>query len=95
MAAKDTPATRERLENIVVALADSQERTERLMSRYAARTTEQFRKTDEQFRKTDARMAELREEANKREKAADERIARLVSAIGELIRRDRRLPGVE
>lgn len=38
--------------------------------------------------RTDARIVELREEANEREKRADERIEKLVSAIGEFIRRN-------
>jgi hypothetical protein len=53
MAAREISTTRgTRLENIVIALADSQERTERLLRRQAAHTEEQFRK--------------LREEANQR-----------------------------
>jgi hypothetical protein len=42
---------------------------------------------DEQI-KTEQRFRELREEANERERRADERIEKLVSAIGEWIRRN-------
>jgi hypothetical protein len=41
---------------------------------------------DSQIR-TDARLVELREESNQREKRMDERIDKLVIAIGELVSR--------
>jgi hypothetical protein len=41
---------------------------------------------DSQIR-TDARLVQLREESNEREKRMDERISKLVIAIGELIGR--------
>ena len=44
-------------------------------------------KTEEQFQRTDARSAQLRLESNERERHMDERIEKLVSAIGELITR--------
>jgi hypothetical protein len=42
---------------------------------------------DSQIR-TDARLIQLREESNEREKRMDERIGKLVSAIGEFIRQN-------
>jgi hypothetical protein len=68
--AEKLSARSERLENLVVVLAEAQIRTE-----------ESFREVPQRFRDTDARMANSSRDL-------DERIGKLVSAIGELVRRN-------
>ena len=73
---KETAARRiARLENIAVAHDASIEALIEAGSR-----------TERKLAELAARMAELREESNEREKRMDERVDKLVSAIGEFIR---------
>ncbi len=74
---------KETLNSRVARLEEGQIRLDNALAFLA----ESHAKTEEQFRRTDARIAELREESNEREKRMDERIGHLVIAIGELITR--------
>jgi predicted nucleic acid-binding Zn-ribbon protein len=77
MAEEENLTTRvDKLEQLAVLLTQSQ-----------IATNEDFQKTEAQFRETDRRIAESRLECESRGKALDERIDKLVSAIGELISR--------
>jgi hypothetical protein len=51
-----------------------------------SRTEEQFRETDAQMRKTDERMRQMARENAQRSRELDDRVDKLVLAIGELIR---------
>jgi predicted nucleic acid-binding Zn-ribbon protein len=75
--------TKETLNSRVTRLEEGQIRLDNALAYLA----ESHAKTEEQFRRTDARLAELREESDRREARMDERIGHLVSAIGELITR--------
>jgi predicted nucleic acid-binding Zn-ribbon protein len=80
----------EKLDDALVVLLEAQAKTEERfqelgqeMKQGFREMREGFRETKERFRETDARMAALGA-------SLDERIAKLVSAIGELVRRDGR-----
>jgi len=82
MAERETFTTRRtRLENIAIVMADSHERLERVVEDTRRQMAEEAVRTDQLFTK-------LRIEANEREKRVDERIEKLVIAIGELIHRN-------
>ena len=70
--AEDMDTRVDRLESIVLILAEAQIKNEERFAEIAQR----FRETDERFRKTDERFRQT-----------DERIDKLVSAIGEMLRR--------
>jgi hypothetical protein len=78
----------EMLDDALVVLLEAQAKTEERfqdlgqeMKEGFREIKERFRETDERFRATDARIAALGRDL-------DERIGKLVSAIGELVRRD-------
>ena len=80
----------EKLDDALVVLLEAQAKTEERfqeigqeMNEGFREMREGFRETKERFRETDARIASLGRDL-------DERIAKLVSAIGELVRRDGR-----
>jgi uncharacterized protein YlxW (UPF0749 family) len=82
---RETLSTRiARLENIAIAHDASIE----ALIESQRQTQEQFRLTEEQFRRTDQILADFRRESDARERHMDERVEKLVSAIGELIRRN-------
>ncbi len=64
-------------------LLDSQVRTEEQFRQ----TEEQFRQTEEQMRQTAAQIAQVNVESKERDRLLDERVDKLVSAIGEFLRR--------
>ncbi len=81
----------ERLENLMGVLADKQSKLDDvlvLLTEAQIRTEERFQKTDERFQKTDERIAEIRADMRESSRAVDERIDKLVSAIGEMMRRN-------
>lgn len=81
----------ERLENLMGVLADKQSKLDDvlvLLTEAQIRTEERFQKTDERFQKTDERIAEIRADMRENSRAVDERIDKLVSAIGEMMRRN-------
>jgi chromosome segregation ATPase len=92
--AKKQPAT---LSTRVGKLEQSEQRAWNAIERLADRQTaldgaletliEAQTKTEERFQKTDARLEKLAEEGKEREKRLDERIEKLVSAIGVWISR--------
>jgi predicted nucleic acid-binding Zn-ribbon protein len=76
--AKETLNTRvTRLEESMQALVDAQIKTE-----------ERFQQTEERFQQIARQFEADHAEARERERRVDERIEKLVSAIGELIRRN-------
>jgi hypothetical protein len=73
----------EKLENIMDRLAERTTVLDEAMVSLAESQEEQYRLTQKQFRDTDKRLAEFG-------RKTDERIASLVSAIGELAGRTRK-----
>ena len=93
IAAKTHGDRLERLEQIVEILAESRLSLEHTVAELATETrrgfdqfAEQFRETDRQIRRTDERIDRLAAEDRERAKALDERVDKLVIAIGEFIR---------
>lgn len=81
----------ERLENLMGVLADKQSKVDDvlvLLTQAQIRTEERFQKTDERFQKTDERIAEIRADMHENSRAVEERIDKLVSAIGEMMGRN-------
>jgi hypothetical protein len=74
----------ERLENLVGVLAEKQVKLDDvlvLLTEAQIKTEERFQEVAQRFHDTDTRMANLSSDL-------DERIGKLVSAIGELVRRN-------
>jgi chromosome segregation ATPase len=75
------------LDEVLAAIADAQaENAKRFRE-----TEQRFRETEQRFRETDERFREVAErfrETDERFRETDARIDKLVSAIGEFIRRD-------
>jgi len=76
----------DRLERLVEILADKQAKLDDvivLLTEAQIRTEERFRETDQRFRDIEARFRET----DDRSRQTDQRIDKLVSAIGEFIRK--------
>jgi len=80
-----------KLDDVVVLLTEAQIRTEerfRETDERFGQLEERFRETDERFRQTDERFRQTAAEAAERSRHFDERVDKLVSAIGEFLRRN-------
>jgi membrane protein involved in colicin uptake len=80
MAAKTHGERIDRLEQVIHILAEDQVSLQKIVADLATETRRGFDEVKKQFRETDRRM-------DARMKRADERIDKLVSAIGEFIRK--------
>ncbi len=92
MAAKTHGDRIDRLEQVVQILADDQVSLQKLVAELATATRKGFDEVNEQFKETDRRMRETDErmrQTDLRMRQTDERIDKLVSAIGEFIRKSR------
>ena len=79
----------DRLENLMGVLAEKQSKLDDvlvLLTEAQIRTEERFQEVGRRFQETDRRIDKLAAEAAKRGRALDERIEKLVSAIGEMLR---------
>ncbi|MGO9255832.1 MAG: hypothetical protein ACLQU1_05970 [Bryobacteraceae bacterium] len=72
----------EKLEDLMVLLAKEHIKTEESFRE----TDRRFAETDRRFAETDRRMREMDERSRERDRILDERVDKLVSAIGDLIR---------
>lgn len=91
----------DRLEHVVQILAEDQISLQKIVAELATETRrgfdrvaaqfeevgKRFRQTDERMRQTDERMRQSDERARERSRQLDERIDKLVIAIGEFIRK--------
>lgn len=85
------------LDAVLVLLTEEQIKTERRFRETDERfreLKERFRETDERFRETDERLRrldqqsrEFDQQSRERDRALDDRVDKLVSAIGEFVRR--------
>lgn len=97
MAAKTHGEGGDRLEKVAQILAEDQLSLQKLIGELAVETRRGFDSVSEQFKETDRRIAERSLETDRRFRETDERfretgerIDRLVSGIGEFIRRSDR-----
>jgi hypothetical protein len=84
------------IDDVLVTLTEAQIKTEERFEEVARqfqetdrRLKEMAQETDRRFQETDRRFQEMSREADRRARELDERIEKLVSAIGEALRRDR------
>jgi methyl-accepting chemotaxis protein len=84
MPARTDGARIDRLEQIVQILAEDQVSLQKLLAELATETRRGLDQVSEQMRETDRRMRET----DQRFRQTDERIDKLVSAIGECVRRN-------
>jgi hypothetical protein len=84
----------DRLERVAGVLAEDQESLRKTVGSLATKTrqafdrvAEMFAETDRRMRETDQHMRETDQRLRESSRALDERIDKLVAAIGELIRR--------
>ena len=87
MAARTDGERVDRLEQVVQILAEDQISLQKIVADLATETRRGFDRVAAQFAETDRRMREAQEEDRQRGKALDERIDKLVNAIGEFIRK--------
>ena len=76
-----------RLEQLGQIIAEGQISLQKLIAELATETRRGFDQVAAQFRETHARIDQLAHEGAERSRTADERVDRLVLAIGEMIRR--------
>jgi predicted nucleic acid-binding Zn-ribbon protein len=83
-----------RLEYLMGRLAEKQEKLDDvlvLLTEAQIKTEEQFQETEQRFRETDQRLRDLDQQSRERDRVLDERVDKLVSAIGEMLRNGRRI----
>lgn len=73
----------ERLEHLMGVLADKQAQLDAVL----VLLTEEQIKTEQRFRETDEHLRRVEQQSRERDRILDERVDKLVSAIGEFIRR--------
>ena len=71
---------REKLDDVLVLLTEAQIRTE-----------ERFQEIAERFRETGQHLREVDQQSRERDRVLGERVDKLVSAIGEMLRNGRRI----
>jgi predicted nucleic acid-binding Zn-ribbon protein len=74
-----------RLENLMGRLAERQEKLDDVL----VLLTEAQIKTEERFRETDEHLRGIDQRSRERDRTLDERVDKLVSAIGEMLRNGR------
>jgi len=82
----------EKLDDVLVLLTEAQIRTEESFKETAERfreTAQQLRETAQQLRETDQQLREVDKNSRERDRYLDERVDKLVSAIGEMLRTGR------
>ena len=77
----------DRLEQVVQVIAEDQLSLQKLIAELATETRRGFDRVAAQFEETDRRIRQTDERSNERSRHLDERVDKLVSAIGEFIRR--------
>jgi chaperonin cofactor prefoldin len=82
----------EKVDDALVRLTGAQIKTEERFQTTERRfqlVEERFQQTEKLFRETDRRMREIDQQSRERDRALDERVDKLVSAIGEMLRNGR------
>jgi predicted nucleic acid-binding Zn-ribbon protein len=84
----------EKLDDVLVLLTEAQIKTEQRFQETGLRfkeTEESIRETSRLIRETGQHLREVDQQSRERDRALDERVDKLVSAIGEMLRNGRRI----